>query len=237
MSAIEAFRNQEENIKHLLRAADVYTQHVIAVMRGVEADSKLIHRIVTEGGISTLNYSWRFFLSQKEYEKLRNEGQTRKICEEIVLSIYTAIEQYLISKFKEYLKYTLSSQSDHIYEAVEKRISYRSLSQIKSNYKEYLNIHLPSFEPEEGGFEESWFQPRSSWEGVTMLSEARNEIAHEGTCKKYSIFYLIDAYAPLHFATRWVTLFDSNFDSAVYEGKRFYRFVKEHDERFEKSKT
>ena len=103
MSAIEAFNKQEENIGHLLRAADVYTQHVIASLRNSSVNNELISKIVNEGELSTLNYSWRFFLSEQEYEKLRKEGQTRKICEEIVLSVYTAIERYLIDKFKEYL--------------------------------------------------------------------------------------------------------------------------------------
>lgn len=236
MSVIEAFKKQEENIRHLLRAADVYTQHVIASMRNSSVDNELISKIVNEGSLSTLNYSWRFFLSNQEYEKLRTEGQTKKICEEIVLSVYTAVEQYLISKFKEYLAHSLSSQPERVYLAVEKRISYRSLNQIKDNYRDYLDIHLPSFEPEQGGFEESWFQPRTSWEGITILSDARNEIAHEGTSKTFDIFYLIDAYAPLHFATRWVSLFNVNFDSMMYEGKK-YRFVKEHDDRYEKIKT
>jgi hypothetical protein len=236
MIAIEAFKKQEENILLLLKAADLYIQYVISAMRGVEPDYKLIKKIVTENGISTLNYSWRFYLSEVEYEKLKCDGKTRKICEEIVLSVYTAIEQYLISKFKEYLKHILSTNSDHIYSAVEKRISYRSLDQIKANYCDYLNIHLPSFEPEIGGFVESWFQPHSSWEGLTMLSKARNEIAHEGKCSTYGIFYLVDAYAPLDFATRWVKLFDANFNSAIYEDKRHYKLVKEHDKQFEKTK-
>lgn len=236
MNALEAFKKQEENIGHLLRAADVYTQHVIASLRNDSVNDELISKIVNEGGLSTLNYSWRFFLSEREYEKLRAEGQTRKICEEIVLSIYTAIEQYLINKFKEYLVHSLSSQPERIYLAVEKRIFYRNLDQIKNNYRDYFDIHLPSFDPDEGGFEESWFQPKTSWEGVTLLSDVRNEIAHEGTARSFNIFYLIDAYAPLHFATRWVSLFNINFDSMIYDGER-YRFVKEHDERYEKIKT
>lgn len=229
MIAIEAFRKQEENILHLLRAADVYTQHVIANMRQKPVNQELISKIVNNGCLSTMNYSWRFFLSQCEYDQLREEGQTKKICEEIVLSIYTAVEQYLISKFKEYLKHSLSIQPDRIFTAVDKRVSTRSLGQIKDNYKDYFGIDLPSFEPKQGGFEESWFQPTSSWEGVTMLSKARNEIAHEGTSKSYDIFYLIDAYAPLHFSTRWVSLFDANFDSMIHDKKK-YSIVRRHDE-------
>lgn len=221
MVAIEAFRKQEENILHLLRAADVYTQHVIADMRQKPVDQELISKIVKNGYLSTLNYSWRFFLSQGEYDQLREEGQTKKICEEIVLSVYTAVEQYLISKFKDYLKYSLSTQPDRIFTAVDKGVSFRCLDQIKKNYKDYFDIHLPSFEPEQGGFEESWFQPTSSWEGIKMLSKARNEIAHEGTSKSYDIFYLIDAYAPLHFTTRWISLFDVNFDSMIYENRKY----------------
>lgn len=235
LSAIDAFKRQEENVMHLLRAADVYTQHVLAIIRGKEVDNKLISKIIEECGLSTLNYSWISYLTAEEYEKLKAEGQTRKICEEIVLSVYTAIEQYLISKFKEYLKHVLSSQQENVYIAVEKRISYRSLDQIRDNYQDYLNIHLPSFDPEQRGFDESWFQPRSSWEGITMLSKARNEIAHNGTSNSYNIFYLIDAYAPLHFSIRWVRLFDANFDSMIYEGRK-YRFVQEHDVRYKKVK-
>ncbi|VAW49868.1 hypothetical protein MNBD_GAMMA04-985 [hydrothermal vent metagenome] len=236
MNAIEAFNKQEENIGHLLRAADVYTQHVIASLKNSSVNNELISKIVNEDELSTLNYSWRFFLSEQEYEKLKEKGQTRKICEEIVLSVYTAIERYLIDKFKEYLAHSLSSQSERVYLAVEKRISYKSLKQIKDNYRDYLDIHLPSFEPEQGGFEESWFQPKTSWEGITLLSDARNEIAHEGTARSFNIFYLIDAYAPLHFATRWVSLFNINFDSMIYDGEK-HRFVKEHDDRYEKIKT
>jgi len=235
VSAIDAFRNQEENIQHLLRAADVYTQHVIAAMRKKSVDLVLISKIVETGGLSTLNYSWRFYLTQDEYNQLRQNGQTKKICEEIVLAIYTAVEYYLINKFKEYLHHSLSAQPSRVLEAVEKRISFRSLEQIKDNYRDYFAIHLPSFEPKEGGFEESWFKPKSAWEGITMLSEARNEIAHEGTSKSYEIFYLIDAYAPLHFSTRWVALFDCNFDSMLYENRRS-SLVKEHDERYEKQR-
>lgn len=217
MSALEAFRKQEENIGHLLRAADVYTQHVIAAMRQKPVDLALISKIVENDGLSSLNYSWRFYLTKDEYNQLRENGKTKKICEEIVLAVYTAIEHYLINKFMEYLHHSLSAQPPRILEAVKKRISFRDLEQIKKNYLDYFAIHLPSFKPDEGGFEESWFKPNSAWEGITVLSKARNEIAHEGTSKTYEIFYLIDAYAPLHFVSRWVALFDYNFDPMLYE--------------------
>jgi hypothetical protein len=233
--AIEAFTKQEENILHLLRAADVYTQHVISNMRQKPVNQELISKIVNDGCLSTLNYSWRFFLSESEYDQLREEGQTKKICEEIVLSVYTAVEQYLISKFREYLKHSLGTQSDTMFAAVCKRVSFRNLDQIKENYEDYFSIHLPSFEPEQRGFEESWFQPKSSWEGITMLSRARNEIAHDGTSKSYDIFYLIDAYSPLHFSTRWVSLFDANFDSMIYDNQKF-SIVRKHDEQYAKIK-
>lgn len=215
MSAIAAFQKQEENILHLLRAADVYTQHVIASMRNNSVDQTLISKIVANNGLSTLNYSWMFYLTKDEYNQLKQEGSTKKICEEVVLAVYTAVEHYLINKFNEHLRSLLSAQSTQITSAIEGRISFRSLEQIKNNYQDFFAIHLPSFEPNIGGFEESWFKPNSSWEGITMLSTARNEIAHEGTSKSFEIFYLTDAYAPLHFTSRWVELFESNFDSLL----------------------
>lgn len=235
MSAIAAFRKQEENIQHLLRAADVYTQHELAAMRKKPVDHQLISSIVESGGISTLAYSCRMFLTQDEYDGLRQSGRTKKICEEIVLAVYTAVEHYLINKFTEYLRHSLSGQSARMMAAIEKSISFRSLKQIRNNYLSFLAIDLRSFEPGQGGFEESWFRPDTGWRGLEMLSEARNEIAHEGTSKSYPIFYLVDAYSPLDFAARWIELFDCNFDALIYENKR-YRLVIEHDQRRDKIK-
>lgn len=228
MQAIRAFEKQEENIKHLLRAADIYTQHVLSSIRGKSVDLDLINKIIEKEGMSTLNYSWRWYLSLEEYEQLREEGQTRKICEEIVLAIYTAVECFLIEKFKEYLRHQLSDNPEHLSIAIENRITFRSLDQIKKNYKDYLGIHIPSFEPELSGIEDSWFCPKTSWEGLKMLSRARNEIAHNGSSDTYKIFYLLDAYSPLHFSSLWVALFNSNFDSMIYENLRS-EYVQEHD--------
>ncbi len=215
MSAIGTFKTQESNIRYLLQAADVYTQHLISGMRQQPADQIAISKIIGENCMSVMNFTRRLVITDSEHEQLRSNGQTKKICEEIVMSVYTAVEQYLINKFKEHLHQLLSSQSSAMREAIDKRVSFRSLDQIKENYREFFGVNVVSIAPNFICIEDCWFQPNSAWEGVVLLSKARNEIAHDGTSKSFNIFYLLDAFAPLNFASSWIHQFDFHFESFV----------------------
>lgn len=95
--AYVVFQKNVESIASLIRGADVYCQLVLAISRSQEPDLALIKRIITEKGMSTLNYSWRFFMTEQEHDEFDKAGHIRHMCEHVVFSSYVAFESYLIS--------------------------------------------------------------------------------------------------------------------------------------------
>ena len=111
-----------------------------------------------------------------------------------------------------------------------KRFSLRSLEEIKGHFSDVLDIRLPSFEIEYLTNDRSQFQPKDSWTALILLAKARNEIAHTGQSTKYKLVTPMDSWYPFDFARRWVSQFDANFDSIIYQ-KRETVLIKEYKQR------
>lgn len=219
--AYAAFQKNIESIASLIRGADVYCQLVLAISRSQEPDLGLIKRIISEKGMSTLNYSWQFFMTRQEYEEFDKAEHIRHMCEHIVFASYVALEHYLIGKFHEY--------SDHVQGRVNDRDSrlrmtrpLRSLDEIKRQFARQLKIRIAAFEPEIGTLDEAeWFCPTSSWNAITILEKARHDLAHHGRIRSHRIVVLVDAWSAFDFVREWVELFETNFNAFIFEGKKY----------------
>lgn len=216
-NAIETFHKLEEGILGIIKAADIYTVHVIAKYRNSEADKDLIDRLLTANKISGFAlHSWSY--TDEELKAFEENGLIKDIGQQIVLATYTALEFYLIEKFKEYYRYTMKEKEIAFVENSLERFSFRSLNEIKKHYWELFSIHLPAFVVDYYSTDKSSFHPKDSWEAMRLLSDARNEIAHAGESEVYKVVTLLDAWYPFEFVRRWVVLFDANFDFLIYKG-------------------
>jgi hypothetical protein len=148
------------------------------------------------------------------------------------LATYTAVEIYLIEKFKEYYTYFLRDIPSGFVKNSIKRFSFRSLEEIKNHFFDVLNIHLPSFEIEYYTNDKSEFQPKDSWTALVLLAKARNEIAHTGQSTNYKIITPMDSWYPFDFVRRWVSLFDANFDLFIYQQSET-SLIKEYKQRLQ----
>jgi len=110
------------------------------------------------------------------------------------------------------------------------------LSDIKRNFTDILDIHLPSFDIDFFSDKECSFHPKDSWDAINILSKARNEIVHEGTSKSYVVKTLMDSWYPFDFSRRWVSLFDANFDSLIFNNHETM-LVKEYKKKKDKVKN
>lgn len=219
--AYSAFSKNAASIESLLRAADIFCQHVLALSRSQKPDLALIEKIITEKGLSTLHFSWRFFMTSQEHEEFDQAGHLRRMCEHIVFASYVALESYLISKFREYFDHVFSAIESKPRSSLVERLSFRNLEEIKRQYSELLNIRISAFEPDLGVLDEVvWFQPKNSWEGLKLLEKVRNELAHIGEVRSYNIFVLVDAWSAFDFVRSWVDLFEVNFNEFIFEGRR-----------------
>lgn len=232
--AINTFHKLEEGIVGIIKTADIYTVHVIAKYRHEEPDKDLINRLLMSNKISGYAlHSWSY--TDKEIKALEENGLLKGIGQQIVLATYTALELYLIEKFKEYYRYKLKANNTTLVEKSIERFYFRGLEDIRTYYWELLEIHLPSFDIEYHTAEKSSFHPKDSWDAIRTLSEARNQIAHCGESAVYKVITLLDAWYPFDFVGRWVILFDANFDSLVYKGYETNP-IKEYKKRLAKQK-
>lgn len=216
-SAIEIFRKLEKGILTIINAADIYCVHLIAKYRNGEVDKDLIDRLLISNRISGhALHSWSY--KNKEIKALEESRVLKGIGQQIVLAACTALEFYLIEKFKEYYRYKLQAKNTTLVEKSIEKFYFRGLDDIRTYYWELLEIHLPSFDIEYHTAEKSSFHPKDSWDAIRTLSKARNEIAHYGESEVYNVITLLDAWYPFDFVRRWVILFDANFDSLIYKG-------------------
>lgn len=230
--AINTFHKLEKGILGIINAADIYTVHVIAKYRNSEADKDLINMLLTANKISGYAlHCWSY--TDEELKAFEENGRIKGIGQQIVLASYTALEFYLIEKFKEYYRHTMKDKDIAFIENSLDRFSFRSLNEIKKHYWDLFSIHLPSFDVEYHSAEKSSFHPKDSWEAIRLISDARNEIAHAGESVAYKIVTLVDAWYPFDFTRRWVDLFDANFDFLIYKGYETGP-VKEHKKRLAK---
>ena len=210
LSPREVFDNHINSLGQMLRTADVFTLLQIDHMRGTNDAIDIIKKVVEKKGFSTIIHSKHFFLSDLEQTQFENEKIVSGICQQIVQSSYAAIENYLINAFQSKLSERVQDQT--VYNAILKNISFRSLDTIKKHYKSFLDIDLTVFSHRDISiYEEGWFHPRNEWHGLTILSKVRNEIAHDGYCKSYSIHHPVDANTVIQFIHRWVSIFDLNY--------------------------
>lgn len=216
-NAIETFHKLEKGILGIINTADIFTVHLIAKCRNSEADKDLINTLLTTNKISghaLLSESY----TNDEIKVLEENGLLKGIGQQIVLATYTALEFYLIDKFKEYYRYTMNDKNIAFVENSLERFSFRSLNEIKKHYWELFSTHLPAFEVDYYSTDKSSFHPKDSWEAIRLMSDARNEIAHAGESATYKVITLMDAWYPFDFVRRWVDLFDANFDFLIYKG-------------------
>lgn len=220
-SAFQSFEESCNSIGSLLRCADVFGIHALAIEKGESPDTDLIQRIIEEEKISSLARTWQFHMSKEQYQKFGEKGHIRAVCEHIVFASYVATEAYLIAKFKEYFIHLYQTPSENSLNALIKRFTLRSLKEINRHFKTYLSIQLSDFEhPQVTTYEEaSWFDPQSCWEGLIELEKCRNELAHEGRFLDARLLVLVDAWSAFQFCRSYVQLFDCNYDSKIYGGR------------------
>ncbi len=217
MGPRETFSRLSSGILNIIRAADLYLLHIIADLRKEEVHEDLVKRLMNGEVVSGYNVYGGSY-KEAEIGYLQEKGHLKEIGQQIILSTYVAIEFYLIEKFKEYLRIKLDKVNNGIVEKLLKRISFRSLDEIKENYSQYLDIHLQFFDFDIDTDEKSSFQPNSAWDALKTLSKARNELAHTGISSSYKVVTLLDVWFPFDFARRWVARFEGTFDRYVHHG-------------------
>lgn len=203
---LTVFLSHYDGLRNLLRAADIYTLHILAEMRNEAVNIDLVKKIISNKGNSTLIHTWEQYLSKDEYMKFKENGHIQELIQQIILSSYVAVEAYLRNTFKDILSAKLNNPA--LEEAILKRCSFQSLDKIKVHYKEILNIQLSTFDPNIGVLEEAWLRGNNCWEVIKNLSHVRNQIAHEGKYTEEDIFYLVDATSVIEFIYGWVHSFE-----------------------------
>ena len=234
--AIEIFKELENGVLELCKAADVYAMHIMAKLRNSEPDTEVINRILFDNSVSFFNLVGDAYRDD-EIKILQENKSFRRIGEQILLSSYAALEIYFIEKFKEYYRFLCKDAPQNIVEETLKRFSFRNLDEIKRHYDEVLGIHLPTVEMDRiVTTNKANFEPESCWDAICMLAKERNNIAHTGAAKDYQVVTLLDSWYPFEFVRRWVMLFDYNFDMSIYE-KREPPLIKEYKKRFNDTKV
>lgn len=229
---LAVFEAHARGILNIIKAADIYALHIIAVYRNTEVDKKLINKIIKSDAISPLVFD-RWSYRDNEIAALKETGHIRNIGQQIVLATYTALEVYLIEKFKEYYKYFLKDKDAIFVENSLKRFSFRNIEEIGEHYFEILKIHLPSFAIKYYTTDKCNWRPNNCWEAIHLLKKVRNQIAHTGKSTDYKIITLMDAWYPFEFVCEWVRTFDVEFDHMIYRGKES-AIIKEYKDRLTK---
>lgn len=231
--AIDIFRSLEVGILNVVKAADLFTVHLLSNYRKTETSHEIIQIVLNGSNVSGFTV-WGGTYKSDEITMLEQTGHIRQIGEQIVLATYTALEIYLIQKFKEYYAHILRDRTSNFVQNTLRRFSFRGLDEIKKHYSDILSVHLPSFDIEYFSDEKSHFQSKDSWTAISLLSIARNEIAHSGASSSYKITSPMDSWFPFDFARRWVSLFDANFDFYFYQGTETSLY-KEYKQRLQQS--
>lgn len=229
---LAVFESHVRGILNIIKAADIYALHIISDFRNAEVDRKLINKIMKSGAVSNLNI---FACSYRadEIKTLEKGGHIKNIGQQIVLATYTALEVYLIEKFKEYYKHYIGDKDSDFIQNSIKRFSFRNVEEIKRHYFEILKIHLPSFEITYHTTEECNWCPESAWDAVLLIEKTRNQIAHSGKSINYKIITLMDSWYPFDFVCEWVRTFEVEFDNLIYRGKESAA-IKEYKDRLAK---
>ncbi|HNT91640.1 MAG TPA: hypothetical protein PKO01_08040, partial [Smithellaceae bacterium] len=200
---LSVFEKNVRGIQKLIKAADVYAQHIISIFRNKDIDENLIKRIIKSDSVSSLNFAACSY-SPEEIKVLERVGHLREIGQQIILASYAALELYLINKFKEYYKYILRDKNKDFVNNSLKILSFRNIKEIKNHYYDLLAIHLPSFDIIIYTDTKCNWQPHGTWEAILLLEETRHQIAHTGISTCYKINTLMDSWFPFEFVCEWV---------------------------------
>ena len=217
-TAFKSYMDLVTGIMTLVNAADIYTVHLLSNHRKVPVSLDLIESILEENNISGFTLVGEAY-TKEDISMLDKTDRLRRIGEQIVLATYTAVEVYLIDKFKEYYSFRTIELAPSFVESTLTRFSFRDLREINKHYYEVLGIHLPSFDIDFHSSKLSNFQPPDSWAALNLLAQARNEIAHHGKSKSYRVTTLMDSWLPFELARGWVAHFNLNFDKMIYDGQ------------------
>lgn len=230
---LAVFEEHARGILNIIKAADIYALHIIAVYRNIEVDKKLINKIIKSDAISPLVFdSWSY--RDNEIAELEKTGHVRNIGQQIVLATYTALEVYLIEKFKEYYKHFLKDKNADFIENSLKGFFFRNIKkEIKIHYSKILNIHLPFFNITYYTSDKCNWRPKNAWEAILLIEKVRNQIAHTGKSTDYKIITLMDSWYLFDFVCEWVRTFDVEFDNMIYRGKES-AIIKEYKDRLTK---
>ncbi len=229
MKAKEIFENQSKGILSQIQVLDIYFLNLLAIVREQELPKENITDIINAPLISGFN-KFEILYKQEDFDYLRKNERVKYAGQQILLSTYTAMENYFIGKFREYFHHKLRNNDPSFTERLLKNISPRSLKDIKDNYSEYLNIHLPCFDVDYFTQSKCSFHPKDSWEGILLISNIRNDVAHKGSTEKYKITTLMDCWYPFEFVQNYVQHFEANFDDYFYNGRKT-RLIKLYEEK------
>lgn len=231
--AIDKFHELEHGVLGIVRAADVYAVHVMAKIRGVDVDMEVINSILSDKKISGLNLVGSVY-AKDEFKRLGEEGHFTEIGQQIIVASHTALESYLILKFREYYRHLSSGGNEEIVNETLSRLNFRCLEDFKDAYKKFFKIHLPSFDVAYHSSNGCVFEPRNSWEALKLIYGVRNDIVHKGASVNYKVTSMMDSWYPFEFVRNWVSGFDVNFDSYIYH-KIETKLYRDHKERAIKS--
>ncbi len=145
MQAMTLFKELEQGILQTIKAADIYAIHLTAIHRNSKPNQNQITDIITNNKISGLTLLSMFY-TKSEKIAFQTNGHLVNIGNQIMLATYTALEFYLINKFKEYFQYYLKDANKSNSESILGKLSFRSLDNIRDLYRDLLGIYLPQFE-------------------------------------------------------------------------------------------
>lgn len=209
--SLETFHVQFQILLKLLQAADVVANIKLDDMRGTNSGTELARKLISGDAISSLRYSKYVFMSEEERKAFEANGYIQDMCNQIALHSYTLLETYLRNIFEEFLAYRVS---DNVLKgAILKKLSFRNLRSIKENFCDFLGVKIHEFDHDQVPiYEDSVFKANTCWEGISLLSKIRNEVAHTGKSMTISLNHLVDAYSIMEFVQLWIILFDANHD-------------------------
>jgi hypothetical protein len=221
-ASYQAFERACESISSLIRCADVFGLHALSLARTTPPDVGLIERIIKEKGVSQLAHSWQWFMKKEEREEFGEKGHLRAVCEHIVFASYVVVEAYLLGKFREYFAHLYTAPDAEKLDGLIKRFSFRDLDETNKHFSRCLGIPLARFNhPQVSTYEEApWFNPSSCWVGLKQLETYRNQLAHSGRMEGAKLVVLVDAWSAYEFCRRYAQLFECNYNSKIYEGRR-----------------
>lgn len=217
MKAKDYFDNQMKGVLSQIQVLDIYFLNLISTIHDRPVEQDAIKSIINASLISGYNVLEELY-RRDELEYLEKNEKIKFAGQHILFSLYTAVENYFIDKFKEYFLFKLNNSDSRLTERILKSISFRSLKEIKNNYSEYLDIHLSCFELDYFSQIKCNFHPKNTWDGLVLLSDIRNDVAHEGFTEKYKISTLMDCWYPYEFVRNYVMMFDFHYDGLFYCG-------------------